>query len=128
MDKVYIKQNFVNFSAFAFTDNFTRVFYCNAIEFVNQGTSLVYINDVFLIPPGASQKNNGNQNEIDLTVYKASFPFQPGLVNNLQIWVKVDSGTAEMIRKLTSYSGSPIISRRKQNLRYTNHTKPNSNF
>jgi hypothetical protein len=123
---VDIKRNIVTYSAFSFSANFTRVFYCNSIEFVNSGTSNVFINDVFLLQPGTSQSNNGSPNEMDITVYKITFA--PGGINNLQVWIKIDQGSAHMADKLTSYSGAKIIDRRTQMLRYSHHTKKKANF
>ena len=131
MDKdkkiVSIDHNFVYYAAYSFANDFTRTFNCNAIRFINSGTGIIFINDVFQLQPGASLGNEGNQNEIDLTVYRINFA--PGFINLLQIWVKTDAGTAYITDKLTSFiKGAKIIDRRTQMLKYGERFKKNANF
>lgn len=102
MDKevtlVKVKPNAIGFTAYSFDKNFARVFNCNAIVFINLGSTTVLINSVFTLLPsllpgtlsGASIAFTGNQNEIDPTVYQVGF-IGAG-VNNLQVWIKEDKG------------------------------------
>jgi len=89
METVIKTNSFRNYP-YSFTDNSSRVFYCNAIVFINQGTSNVFINDIFTLLPFASLKFSGNQNEVDETVYKIAFA--SGGVNLLNVWTKEDAG------------------------------------
>jgi hypothetical protein len=45
---------------------------CNSISFVNAGTIDCTINQ-FILPAGASLSIDGNENEIDTTVYNINF-------------------------------------------------------
>lgn len=82
---------------YAIAIDFNRIFYCNAVMFLNSGTSNVYINDVFLLIPGASLEIGANQNEVDLTSYKVYFR---GTGTNLvQMWIKQDDGNWEQFTK-----------------------------
>jgi len=76
---------------FSFSDNSSRSFNCNAIVFINSGTVNVSLNDIFLLVPGASIALNGNQNEIDSTIYKITFSAAAG-TKLLQGWQKYDAG------------------------------------
>jgi len=76
---------------FAYSSDSSRIFYGNAITFINSGTLNVLINDIFLLIPGASLSLNGNQNEIDSTVYKISFASGAG-TKLLQGFIKYDAG------------------------------------
>jgi hypothetical protein len=46
---------------------------CAEIAFINLGTTTVTLNNVFPIVAGASIAFNGNENEIDTTMYQVSF-------------------------------------------------------
>lgn len=46
---------------------------CNTIQFVNNGTSNVIINQSATIIPGASLNIEGNENEIVITPFNISF-------------------------------------------------------
>jgi hypothetical protein len=88
---VKIKVNTFKNQVYAFSNASARIFYCNAITFVNQGTGNAVINDIFQLVPGAALIFKGNQDEIDTTVYKIGFV--PGAsINLLNAWVKEDAG------------------------------------
>lgn len=101
MDKptvVKIKPNSIGFVPYSFDQNFARVFNSNAIVFINLGATTVLINSVFTLLPsllpgtlsGASISFNGNQNEIDSTIWQIAFVGAG--VKNLQVWIKEDKG------------------------------------
>lgn len=46
--------------------------FCNGISFVNAGTTDCTINQ-FILPAGASLSIDGNENEMDTTVYNVNF-------------------------------------------------------
>lgn len=52
---------------------------CNAITFINTGTTNAYINK-FLIAPNASLSIQGNENEIDVTTYQLAFTGGTGIL------------------------------------------------
>ena len=55
-----------------YQQNFNLISNCNNITFINVGTIDVQINQ-FILVAGASLQIGGNENEIDTTVYNASF-------------------------------------------------------
>jgi hypothetical protein len=71
-----MKKYILDFQQFGTNNNI--VSQCNAITFVNTGTTDVYINK-FLLSAGASLVVGGNENEIDTTVY--IFYFTGGIGN-----------------------------------------------
>lgn len=101
---------------YTYTNNQTRVFYCNAVVFNNQGTSKVFINNVFLLDVGDSLSLECDQNEIDFTEYSISFEI--GGTNKLGVMVKANEGVRALISKYESTLVAPI-DRRKQVKEYT---------
>lgn len=47
---------------------------CAEIAFINFGATTVVINNGLPLAPGASVSFNGNQNELDTTIYTLTFP------------------------------------------------------
>ena len=96
MENIQISQERINKyknTPYAFQEDSSRIFYCNAILFVNAGTSNVFLNDIFPLDPGESLTIAGNQNEVDTTVYKISF--RGAGTNILKCWVKEDAGNGQ---------------------------------
>ena len=122
---VSIDTNEVQFQAFTYAGPFTRIFFCNSILFVNSGTGNVFINDVFTLFPGASLSLDGNQNEIDTTVYKVAFA--PGFTNSLQVWVKGDKGVQAIVDAKVQYPAGKIINRRAAK-KFKNQNRRGGNF
>lgn len=60
---------------------------CNAITFVNTGSTDCFINK-FLLAAGASLSINGNENEIDVTVYNISFTGGTGILSVIRKFYK----------------------------------------
>lgn len=87
------KVNSVKYYPYTFTEASARAFYCNAIVYINSGTSNVILNDIYTLLPGQSIAFNGNQNEVDSTVYKIQF--SAGGANLLQCWIKEDAGNTK---------------------------------
>jgi hypothetical protein len=63
---------------------------CNAIAFLNRGTSIAVVNNVELFP-GEPLAIDGNRNEFDKTVYNIGFRPLPGSENKLVVIRKVYS-------------------------------------
>jgi hypothetical protein len=114
----------VKWMPYSFSSNFTRVFYCNAIAFVNFGTSTVSINDVFVLNAGDDLSLECDQNEIDTTVYKITFGATG--TRNLQLFVKENLGQSGIEIPLTSAPSS--ASRRDFLKKYSARFKKNSDF
>lgn len=115
------------FRPYSLSQNCNRIFYGNAIQFINSGTGNIFINDVFLLVPGASLSLDGSPGDIDFTPYKIQFT--PGAATNLlQIWIKEDLGSSAIISKMLHAPIGKIIDRRIQNRNYANRQRKNSNF
>jgi hypothetical protein len=125
---VRIQRNRIQFRYFSFSENFSRIFYCNSILFQNNGTSTILINYVFKLSPGAALEMDGNQNEIDISVYSIQFIPAVGVVNSLQVVIKEDAGVAEF-EQMQNYSPYTQPKDRRTFLReYAKKKKPNSDF
>ena len=68
-----------------YSQNISLIANCNAITFVNTGTTNMYV-DKYLLIPGQSIGVSGNNDEIDITHYNLQF------TNNL--------GNCSVIRKI----------------------------
>lgn len=93
----FVVPNSVRWTVYNFNTAFTRQFPSNTVLFINTApvptvapfnTPAVFINDIFTLIPGASLALNCNKDEIDLTIYKATF--EDGAA--LSVWIKEDAG------------------------------------
>lgn len=88
IDTVKIASNGYRWNLGVYTSNFVRQFPSNTILFINIGTSDLKINDIGTLRVGESRSFEGNQNEVDFTMWK--FTFAAG--GALEVWFKEDYG------------------------------------
>lgn len=105
----------VRWEGYTFTDNQTRVFYCNAIVFNNQGTGNCVINNIYTLQPGDTLSLGCDENEVDCTIY--GIQFVSGFVNKLGIMAKMNEGVNAIIDK-QQMSVSRPMDRRKLTKEY----------
>lgn len=80
-----MKKYIIDIIQYATNNNLTAN--CNAITFVNVGTTSCYINK-FVLAAGASLSINGNENEIDVTTYSISFTGGTGILSVIRKYYK----------------------------------------
>lgn len=96
MDEIKIKTTDTSNTFFAYSENTTRQFNCNAIFFENvAGMGIILINDVYKLLPGKSIYITSRQNEIDKTIYKITIQ---GGNSTCQGYYKMDAGVTEQIQ------------------------------
>jgi hypothetical protein len=70
-----------------YATNNTLTSNCNAITFINTGTTNCFISK-FLLAPNASLSISGNENEIDVTTYPISFTGGTGILTVIRKFYK----------------------------------------
>jgi len=84
-------QQGIKWVSYRFHEPCVRVFYGNAILFVNKGTADIVINDKDILRPRESLSLECDPNEIDCTQYQIEFPTVGG---KCVVWVKENKDTS----------------------------------
>jgi len=110
-EEIKIKPSTYRWTMYAISTNDSRQFPGNVVMFVQATTFPVVINDVFVLPGvvGSMLSLNGNQNEIDLTLYKFSIPSG----GKVFVMVKEDAGILAELRPVPNSTDSYIPDRRE---------------
>lgn len=93
-----------------YSEDFVRQFPSNTVLFKNNGLNTVVINDVYELLAGESLQLWGNQNELDVTIYKATFS---GAGNKLSVWTKEDAGIEAILMPKIKYNKNLVRNKRK---------------
>lgn len=112
MNIVSQKVSKVHWRAYNIGVNENRIFYCNAIMFINRGSGNAYINDFILVPPNESISLECDQNEVDFTPYK--FTFVPAATISMQVMAKENEGSHMFVEAKLALGRLPAPDRRKQ--------------